>query len=231
MGIPLLWNNWLLPRLRLGPRGRTAANVAFATVHAAAFRTRRPRDERDSDSGTADCVSSMPISTARGDRYTTRRPPLADRGLRCGSVLFAAVCIGYCTALAIPSLRTRLSEFADRAPEVGLVEWAGVHIPFGTVYSEELIFRGTLDPLLDETFETYGIWLGATAFGLWHIGPARAAGEHVPTTGFATTLAGLILGGLRRRTGSVIAPALVHLAVNAGGAIAPRIARRTRGPV
>ena len=200
MGIPLLWNNWLLPFLRLGPRGRSAANAAFATAYAAAFRTRRPRDERDSDSGTV------------------------------GYVLFTAVCLGYCTALAIPSLRTRLSEFADRAPEVGLVEWAGVHIPIGTVYSEELIFRGTLDPLLDETFEMYGIWLGATAFGLWHVGPARAAGDNVPATVSATALAGLILGGLRRRTGSVIAPALLHLAVNAGGAIAPRIARRTRGP-
>ncbi|MBY8857619.1 CPBP family intramembrane metalloprotease [Nocardia sp. CA2R105] len=230
MGIPLLWNNWLLPRLHLGPRGRTAANAAFATAYAAAFRTRRPCDERDSDSGTVDYASSMPVSTVRGDRYATLRTPFGDRGLRCGSVLFAAVCLGYCTALAIPSLRIRLSEFADRAPEVGLVEWAGVHIPIGTVYSEELIFRDTLDPLLDDTFGTYGIWLGATAFGLWHIAPARAAGDNVPATVSATTLAGLLLGGLRRHTGSVIAPALVHLAVNAGGAIAPRIARRTRGP-
>ncbi|WP_245718095.1 CPBP family intramembrane glutamic endopeptidase [Nocardia miyunensis] len=258
MSLPLLWHNWLLPRLRLGPRGRTAANAVFATACAAAFGIR----ETDYDlhaaphhaGGYRDSVPTRPIGEARlgslgvgpcglpdrrvsrgagcsarvGNEVVARHRAgrVAHRGLCWGGASLVAVAVGYGTALAIPPVRTRLAEFATRATEVDLAEWVVVHIPIGTVYSEELIFRGVLDPLLDEEFGPLGIWLGATAFGLWHIGPARAAGDSVLATIAATASAGLILGLLRRRTGSAIAPALLHLAVNAGGAIAPRIALR-----
>ncbi|MCM6772957.1 CPBP family intramembrane metalloprotease [Nocardia sp. CDC159] len=141
----------------------------------------------------------------------------------------AAVLAGYGVALAIPSLRARLTGFAERAPEVPVAEWAAVHIPLGTVYSEELIFRAILDPLLDEAAGPLGPWLGATTFGLWHIAPARAAGDDVPLSVAATTLGGLFLGWQRRRTGGILAPALLHLALNAGGAIAPHLAARMVG--
>ncbi len=102
-----------------------------------------------------------------------------------------------------------------------------MHIPLGTVYSEELVFRGTLDPLLDHVFgPRTGALLGAAAFGLWHIAPARAVGDSVPATVAVTTAGGLVFGRLRRRTAGTVAPALLHLAMNAGGAIAPRLARR-----
>ncbi|MFI6042955.1 lysostaphin resistance A-like protein [Nocardia sp. NPDC051321] len=101
-----------------------------------------------------------------------------------------------------------------------------MHIPIGTVYSEEMIFRATLDPLLDNTFGSrLGSVLGALTFGLWHIHPAHAAGDSVPVAIAATAAGGVALGWLRRRTGSVTAPALLHLVVNVGGAIAPRLAR------
>lgn len=106
-------------------------------------------------------------------------------------------------------------------------EWVAVHIPIGTVYSEELVFRATLDPLLDKTFGTrVGALLGAATFGLWHIAPARAAGDSVPATIAATSVGGFVLGRLRRRAESATAPAFLHLAVNAGGAAASRLARR-----
>lgn len=148
-------------------------------------------------------------------------------GARCGLLAVAGVVAGYVAALAVPSLRWRLAELAERGPDVSTAEWAAVHIPLGTVYSEELVFRGTLDPLLDHVFgPRTGALLGAATFGLWHIAPARAVGDSVPATVAVTAAGGLVFGRLRRRTAGTVAPALLHLAVNAGGAIAPRSARR-----
>ncbi|WP_433661496.1 lysostaphin resistance A-like protein [Nocardia sp. CA-128927] len=148
------------------------------------------------------------------------------KGFRYGIVSASLVVAGYSVALAIPSVRKGLHEFEDRGPEVSPAEWIAVHIPIGTVYSEEMIFRATLDPLLDNAFGSRaGSVLGALTFGLWHIHPARAAGDSVPVAVGATAAGGVALGWLRRRTGSVTAPALLHLATNAGGAIAPRLAR------
>ncbi|MFQ6397757.1 lysostaphin resistance A-like protein [Nocardia sp. KC 131] len=200
VAVPLVWSNWLLPRLGFDPRGRTAVNAGFASGYALVF------------GGRANWFSA--------------------RGLRYGLVSASAVIAGYGAAVAIPGVRSRLRELADRGPDVTLAEWVVVHIPIGTVYSEELIFRGTLDPLLDKTFGARaGMLLGASTFGLWHILPARAAGDSIPATVAATALGGLAFGLLRRRTDSAAAPAMLHLAINAGGALAPRLAARwTRRP-
>ncbi|WP_063821005.1 CPBP family intramembrane glutamic endopeptidase [Nocardia araoensis] len=198
MAVPLLWSNAVLPRLRLGIRGRTAANAGFATAYALTLR-------------------------AEPGRWSWS-------GVRCGLLAASVVAAGYAAALAVPSLRWQLAELAERGPDVSTREWVVVHIPLGTVYSEELVFRGTLDPLLDRVFgPRAGAVLGATTFGLWHMTPARAAGDSVPATVAATTAGGLVFGWLRRRTAGTAAPALLHLAMNAGGAVAPRLARRLRG--
>ncbi|MEV6274187.1 CPBP family intramembrane glutamic endopeptidase [Nocardia sp. NPDC051832] len=135
-------------------------------------------------------------------------------------------------ALAVPELRAKLIEFADRESEVAPAEWAAVHIPIGTAYSEELIFRGTLEPLLDNAFGARtSAFLGALTFGLWHVHPARATGDSVAGTVALTTLGGLVFGRLRRCGGSATAPFLLHWALNAGGVLAPRLARRSVEPV
>jgi membrane protease YdiL (CAAX protease family) len=51
-------------------------------------------------------------------------------------------------------------------------------------------------------------------------------GDSVPATVAVTAAGGLVFGWLRRRTAGTVAPALLHLAMNAGGAIAPCSARR-----
>ncbi|WP_228538895.1 CPBP family intramembrane glutamic endopeptidase [Nocardia sp. XZ_19_385] len=156
---------------------------------------------------------------------------LSARGLRVGLASAGVAAAGYGVALSVPALRAKLIEFADQEPEVSPIEWAAVHIPIGTAYSEELIFRGTLEPLLANTFgPRTGPMLGALTFGLWHIHPARTAGDSVPGTVALTTLGGLAFSWLRRRGGSTTAPFLHHWALNAGGVLAPRLARRF-GPV
>jgi membrane protease YdiL (CAAX protease family) len=192
---PLLWSNVVLPRLRLGMRGRTAANAGFATSYAAAF-------------------------GGRPNWWSGRR-------LRVGLVAASVVAAGYGAALTIPAVRSTLAAVADRSPEVSPAEWIAVHIPIGTVYSEELIFRATLDPLLDNAFgPCSGGLLGAATFGLWHIQSARAAGDSVPASIAATAVGGLVFGWLRRRADSSTAPALLHLAINCGGAIVSTLSRK-----
>ncbi len=209
MALPVLWNGWLLPRLRLGVRGRTVATAAFATAYAAGF-------------GVRGCHCPRKPADRRLDRRAQ-----SSRELFWGVSLFCAVGAGYSVALVIPPARRALAELGAAGPEVGMLEWVGVHIPVGTVYSEELIFRCSLDALLTETTGSNGIWLGAACFGLWHIGPARAAGDGVLMTVAATTVGGLALSWLRRHSGGVVAPASLHLALNAAGAIASRSARRS----
>ncbi|MBF6173026.1 CPBP family glutamic-type intramembrane protease [Nocardia blacklockiae] len=149
---------------------------------------------------------------------------LSARGFRWGAAAAATVIAGYAAALAIPPVRARIAGLTARAPEVPLAEWVTVHIPLGTVYSEELIFRATLDPLLESHLGTPGRYLSPTIFALWHIHPARAAGDHLPTTLTTTAAAGTLFSWLRRHTTSTTAPALLHLSLNTGGALTPPLA-------
>lgn len=197
---PLLWNNWLLPRLALDRRSRTLAGALAATGYAVAL----------------------------GGRPNW----LSARGAQVGFGGAALVVAGCTAAYAIPAVRRVLPATGDRAADIGTLEWVAVHIPLGTAYTEELIFRATLDPLLDEEFGTRaGTVLGSAAFGLWHIHPARSAGDNVPGTVLFTGAAGLLFGTLRRCTDSATAPALLHWAVNAGAALLARANSERPEPV
>lgn len=151
---------------------------------------------------------------------------LSARGFRWGLGSAALVFAGYGVALAVPALRRLPLEVVERMPETSTFEWIVLHIPVGTVLVEETVFRGTLDPLLDEIAEPrVAAAMGALDFGLCHIRPAQATGESVSGTVALTTLAGLVFSALRRHAGSATAPALLHLAVNAGGALLPLAAQ------
>ena len=106
-----------------------------------------------------------------------------------------------------------------------------IRIPLGTALSEELIFRGALLGLYlrRRTFLRAALF-SSLAFGLWHVVTAmgsvqsNAAGEvlaspaaqvaGVAATVVATGAAGMVFCWLRRRSGSVLAPALTHAALN-----------------
>jgi len=107
-------------------------------------------------------------------------------------------------------------------------------IPLQTVLFEEVIFRGVLlGVLLRWTQRGYAIGASAIVFGLWHLPPALhdASGDGfsgglgivVGTITF-TTIAGLIFGWLRLRSGSLLAPALAHIASNSFAYVAAVIA-------
>ncbi|GAA1822728.1 hypothetical protein GCM10009835_49360 [Planosporangium flavigriseum] len=104
-----------------------------------------------------------------------------------------------------------------------------VRIPAGTVLLEEVAFRSVLYGLLRNRYGRFcATTLSSSLFGLWHVLPSRelprlnpAADSRraivVPAAVVATAVAGVVLCGVRRHSGSLLAPAALHWAVNAGG--------------
>jgi uncharacterized protein len=156
------------------------------------------------------------------------------RSLRRGSALGVVAGISTATvimsAASIPSVRRFFHD--QRVMVVGPREafyHAALRIPVATALAEEVLFRGVLDAALTRRRSPLaaGIW-SSLLFGLWHVLPTlrtfeghpigklsgsgrfRAVGGAV----LATALAGAGFRWLRRSSGSLAAPVLVHAAVN-----------------
>lgn len=157
---------------------------------------------------------------------------LATRDVRAGVV------VGLTGALAVVALVAALSILlvgAGLAPDVGgaarepdLVWTLAVRIPLGTALAEELVFRSALlGLLLPAVGRARAVLASAILFGLWHVLPTLDAGSAVSGGAVAvlvavaaTTGAGVVLAWLRLRAGSVLAPVLVHAAVNGSALVA-----------
>ena len=127
-------------------------------------------------------------------------------GLRWGLGAAAVPVVGSVVIASVPALAERV-----RPSDENLAEWILFRIPVGTVITEELAFRSVFDAVSPQ--------LSPIFFGLWHIHPAREAGDSVAGTVLGTVAAGVLFSWLRRRSGSVLAPMLLHYGVNASGAV------------
>lgn len=153
-------------------------------------------------------------------------PPALWRGVGLGLPIATAVSAAVGTSTLAPPVRGGMAarELPDSVPE-----WLLAHIPLGTVWSEEVAYRGALGTMAaDALGARAGRVLQATAFGLSHVPDARAAGQPVLGTVLVTGVAGWCFGWLYDRTGSLAAPMLAHLAVNEAGAVAAVLVRRPR---
>jgi membrane protease YdiL (CAAX protease family) len=162
--------------------------------------------------------------------------PTWGRGLRWGAAAAAIVAAGYLVALAIPSVRDAVAP-ADDGSWGDVLLQSLVVIPLGTVLGEEFAFRGVLWSLLRRARgQGFATLVSSALFALWHVLPAMggsAANEVVTDTvggGSAdallvavtvvfTGLAGVLLCELRARSGSLLAPILLHWAVNGLGVL------------
>ncbi|MFN3005205.1 CPBP family intramembrane glutamic endopeptidase [Mycolicibacterium wolinskyi] len=145
------------------------------------------------------------------------RPPALWSGLQLGAAAAGALTAGVAATTAVPAVRAEMV-LRELPPAAA---WLLLRIPLGTVWSEEAAFRAALSTVGATAFGPQGgQLLQATAFGLSHIADARATGEPVIGTVLVTGVAGWGLGWLARRSGSLAAPILAHLAINEAGAIA-----------
>ncbi|MBC2639869.1 MULTISPECIES: CPBP family intramembrane glutamic endopeptidase [unclassified Rhodococcus (in: high G+C Gram-positive bacteria)] len=196
----LVWNDVVLPRSGLGPYGRAAAGGALGLSAVGAARA----------AGYGVDELGLSVSAVRS-------------GLRYGAAASVVPIAGYAIALSIPALRARMPTGDDAT---GVVGWVGFRIPVGTVTHEELVFRSVLSAMFRRAWPAAAAdALHATTFGLWHVRAARIAGDSVVASVLFTGASAWLFEWLRRRSGSVAAPALLHLSVNVGGAVAAEVAR------
>ncbi|MEU2421257.1 CPBP family intramembrane glutamic endopeptidase [Streptomyces sp. NPDC007851] len=158
-------------------------------------------------------------------------------GLRWAVALVGIVAAVYLCGALLPVTR---GLFEDRrtdalsGPEIAFE--ALVAVPVGTVLLEEVAFRGVLFALLCRLrTATVAAVCSSVLFGLWHILPSLNLGADKPALGSVfghsvagavlvdvgavlfTAVAGCLLCWLRDRSGSLLAPAALHWAVNALG--------------
>jgi membrane protease YdiL (CAAX protease family) len=179
---------------------------------------------KDSGSPAVRAIVSTAVAAAVGAPLGLR-PPQLWSGLRTGAVAagVAATAIAALTA-AVPRVRTGMH---DRRVPADPVRWLALNIPVATVWTEEMLFRATLQTVAVRALgPTIGPLVQATVFGLWHIPDARRVGDPVLGTVVVTGVAGWVFGWLAKRSGSVLAPALAHLAFTESSGVAAMVVQR-----
>ena len=159
------------------------------------------------------------------------------RGLWVGCAAAGLVAVGYAVGVALPATRTLFRDTRYRVGPGSAVALAFVTIPLSTVVFEEVAFRGVLWGLVAvDHGAAWATGVSAALFGLWHVLPAldllktnqalrgeasarRTLRTVLGTVAF-TALAGVVFGELRSRTGSLLAPTLLHWATNGLGVLA-----------
>ena len=160
-------------------------------------------------------------------------PSAWPSGLRWGIGSASSVAAGYGAVLTVPAVRGAIA--GSGATPARAVRDAVLTIPLTTVVPEEFAFRGVLFGLLGGNRRA--AVASSVLFGLWHMlpalgdGPANATvgdivgddrrGVAVRTAGtvLVTAVGGLLMAEVRLRSGSLLAPVLLHWAVNGLGAL------------
>jgi membrane protease YdiL (CAAX protease family) len=160
-------------------------------------------------------------------------PSAVPAGLATGLAFAVPVAVSVAATSAPPRTRDLFADrrITDMSARQAVYEMV-VRIPIGTALAEELIFRGALFGLFKRNHSQWtALALSSAMFGLWHIAPTiesmrtHPAGDEIANdpkrivgsvTGIvlATAAAGAVFGLLRVRTKSVVAPVLVHAAIN-----------------
>lgn len=169
--------------------------------------------------------------------------PALRRGARHGAAAAGVVAAGYTAGVLLPATRPLFADARAERTVPGLLRQALIEVPLGTVVLEETAFRAVLPALLRGGYgERAARTVPVALFGLWHVLPSAALAEANPAVAAgrasaaavsvgATTAGGAVFAALRRRSGSVLAPALLHTALNSlGFAAAWAVNRRAAAP-
>lgn len=160
-------------------------------------------------------------------------PGTWQRGLRWGAAIIAAAAVVLAAGAALPLTRDAFRDSRYHLGWGGALLTAFVLIPVGTVLLEEVAFRGVLWGLIRQWRGTAWATAGSSVlFGLWHVLPSLGLATDNEAIGAAvgrgrsgqdlailgtvlfTAGSGVVFCELRRRSGSLLAPAALHWAVN-----------------
>ena len=179
---------------------------------------------KDSGSPAVRAIVSTAVAAAVGAPLGLR-PPQLWSGLRTGAVAAGVAATGLAAlTAAVPRVRTGMN---DRRVPADPVRWLALEIPVATAWTEEMLFRGALQTVAVRALgPSIGPLVQASAFGLWHVPDARRVGDPVLGTVLVTGVAGWVFGWLAKRSGSVLAPVLAHLAFNESAAVAAMVVQR-----
>ncbi len=156
-------------------------------------------------------------------------------GLIYGSAAYIVISLAIASTIFIPVAKGFLSDKrVIRLSTRQFLYKTLVNLPLGTVFLEEIIFRGVMLALLMQDFTTINsVLISSLLFGLWHILPAytsvatngslkltkKPALPVIAGTVFITFVAGIGFSWLRLASGSILAPMFAHYATNSGGLI------------
>lgn len=173
---------------------------------------------------------------------TTRRalPSGVRWGLAAAAVVVAALALAVTLGHRLGPLAALLHDERANLAATRLAYATLVRIPLGTVPFEEVAFRGVLDAAGRRVWSPgRAVAVSATVFGIYHVPPTLVAlriNEVAATSPaglgvlagsvVASTVAGAAFSWLRHRSGSLLAPALAHVATNAGGLLAAAAVQR-----
>jgi uncharacterized protein len=175
---------------------------------------------------------------------------LGQEAIKNGLLYGLLVILPIASAIAIMLLIPRLRHFFTDQPSKlagkrSVLYELGFRVPFGTAFSEEILFRAVLLGLLLNHYSVVtAIVASSVVFGLWHIAPTwqtlrknlalqELVGSQKSLHGLSilgavvsTAVAGIAFAWLRTWSGSVIAAWIAHCAINsfsiAGGLLAHR---------
>jgi membrane protease YdiL (CAAX protease family) len=227
------------------PRPRTIELAATGALAACNVVLSRPLPRGAEVPASAAAAVGLSL-LARAAGVTMEEQGLATKtipdGIRTGLLLGAPLSLAMAAGTLVPAARQLYEDYPVEGEAAGdLAYHVIVRIPISTAAAEEVLFRGALEGLFRQRRSPLSAALITTAlFGLWHIlptlrqhrlatgaaGSRAGVGRHVVLRVAATASAGLLLSWLRHRTGSVIAPAIVHSAVNGGGYVGAWITAR-----
>lgn len=166
-----------------------------------------------------------------------------QKGLVVGGAISLAIIVGTFIVSFIPPIkRIFIAENHANVKKGRLIFESAVRIPLGTALVEETLFRGLLLGVLLVSYgETTALIVSSVIFGLWHILPSidslakndaalnilgsRKRWHFAGIAGVVvvTAVAGAGFSYLRILSGSLLAPWLVHWAINSSGTITSAI--------
>lgn len=225
-------------------RGLDAREVSAlaltAAYNVAVNRVLPPASHLPANLSASALLLALAYDPEAGPRGLGLAPDDLGRGLRTGLAVGAVAAAGVAVVAAVRPTRRLFVD--DRVRDHSTPELAYhtfLRIPLATALGEELVFRAALLALLSRRRTGASAVVATSAlFGLWHVLPTLADLDPAddPARRFAlvagvvavTAVAGGAFAALRLRTGSVVAPAIAHAAINGSALLAARLVSQSR---